>query len=204
MWNRRNLHVWAHVNPFPRRPTGHQYRWSVNVWAGIIGSQIVGPIFLPPRLNSGNYLEFIEEHLVDIMDSLPLARRQRTWFQQDGAPAHSSTIVRNRLNELFDNRLISRFCTHAWPPRSPDLTPLDFFLWGRIKDDVFSSECESVEDMTSRIRAAFDKLREECTQDGDLLPRVHEETAWRAQMCEEVRGQHIENRGLRRGRERRN
>ena len=70
MWNRRNLHVWAHVNPFPRRPTGHQYRWSVNVWAGIIGLQIVGPIFLPPRLNSGNYLEFIEDHLVDIMDSL--------------------------------------------------------------------------------------------------------------------------------------
>ena len=67
-----------HVNPFPRRPTGHQYRWFVNVWAGIIGSQIVGPIFLPLRLNSGNYLEFIEEHLVDIMDSLPLARRQRT------------------------------------------------------------------------------------------------------------------------------
>ena len=117
---------------------------------------------------------------------------------------HSSTAVRNRLNELFDNRLISRFCTHAWPPRSPDLTPLDFFLWGRIKGDVFSSECESVEDMTSRIRAAFDKLREECTQDGDLLPRVHKETAWRAQMCEEVRGQHIENRGLRRDRERRN
>ena len=50
----------------------------------------------------------------------------------------------------------------------------------------------------------LDKLREECTQDGDLLPRVHDETAWRTQMCEEVRGQHIGNRGHRRGRERRN
>ena len=24
-----------------------------------------------------------------------------------------------------------------WPPRSPDLTPCDFLLWGYVNDDVF-------------------------------------------------------------------
>ena len=26
---------------------------------------------------------------------------------------------------------------HSEPPRSPDLTPCDFFLWGYVKDHVF-------------------------------------------------------------------
>lgn len=24
-----------------------------------------------------------------------------------------------------------------WPPRSPDISPLDFFLWGYVKDIVY-------------------------------------------------------------------
>jgi hypothetical protein len=29
------------------------------------------------------------------------------------------------------------FALFAWPPRSPDLTPCDFFLWGYVKDRVY-------------------------------------------------------------------
>jgi hypothetical protein len=48
------------------------------------------------------------------------------WFQQDGATAHTAKKSMKILNEIFGERVISR---NLRPPRSPDLTPLDFYLW---------------------------------------------------------------------------
>jgi hypothetical protein len=61
----------------------------------------------------------------------------RIHFQQDGAPPHYVEEVREYLNTRFPGRWIGRSAPIAWPPRSPDLTPLDIFLWGFIKDRVF-------------------------------------------------------------------
>ena len=59
-------------------------------------------------------------------------------FQQDGAPPHFSKAARNLLSsELPDTRIISRGFPQAWPPRSPDLSPLDYYLWGTMKSRVF-------------------------------------------------------------------
>ena len=196
MFNRRNAHIWSHVNPFSIRQTGFQHRWSINVWAGIFGNQIYGPIFLPRRLNGAAYLELINEHIVDIMDSVPLACMRTMWFQHDGAPPHNTRHVTARLNELFGEQWLGRFGPHVWPPRSPDLTPMDFWLWGRIKDEVFRDVCDNVDDMRNRICAAFDNLRQQCLQDNGLLQRVRLEVAWRAQLCIQENGSHIERRGL--------
>ena len=52
---------------------------------------------------------------------------------QDGAPLHWSAIVRDWLSEKLPNRGIGRDAdtdlNTKWSPRSPDLTPCDFFLW---------------------------------------------------------------------------
>jgi len=48
-------------------------------------------------------------------------------FQHDGAPAHNSHIVRDYLNAQLQNRWLGTYGPIEWPPRSPDLTPLDFF-----------------------------------------------------------------------------
>jgi hypothetical protein len=34
------------------------------------------------------------------------------------------------LRLVFDDRVIS---SGLWPPRSPDMTPCDVYLWGRLK-----------------------------------------------------------------------
>ena len=52
------------------------------------------------------------------------------WFQQDGATAHTAGEVMAWLNVRFSRRLISHRSEFQWPPRSPDLSPLDFYLWG--------------------------------------------------------------------------
>lgn len=55
------------------------------------------------------------------------------WFQQDGAPAHYHHQVRQYLDNWMGNRWIGRRGPVAWPARSPDLTPLDFFSVGLRK-----------------------------------------------------------------------
>ncbi|GFV89847.1 putative transposable element [Trichonephila clavipes] len=53
---------------------------------------------------------------------------QELWFQQDGATCHTASATIDLLKDMFGDRLISRFGPVNWPPRSCDLTPLDYFL----------------------------------------------------------------------------
>lgn len=191
MWNRRNAHIWAEGNPRASQETGHQVRWSVNVWGGIYNDRILGPVFLPHRMDGASYLDFLNNGLVDIIDrTIPLADYHRMWFQQDGAPPHVSRPVRQRLEELFHDRWIGRMGPNEWPPRSPDLTPLDFFLWGYVKERVFNRPCDSQEEMKRRILDVFRKLREEGGP--EMLARVHEETLRRAELCVDLDGAQFE------------
>ena len=60
----------------------------------------------------------------------------RVWWAQDGTPAHRRIVVMERLQQLFLDRIISLGRDHEWPPKSPDLTPLEFFVWGYLKSKV--------------------------------------------------------------------
>jgi hypothetical protein len=51
----------------------------------------------------------------------------------DGAPGHFSRAVRYVLNNTHHDRWIGRGGSTAWPPRSADLNPLDFWVWGHLK-----------------------------------------------------------------------
>ncbi|GFT10696.1 uncharacterized protein TNCV_1943941 [Trichonephila clavipes] len=55
---------------------------------------------------------------------------QELWFQQDGATCHTARATIDLLKDTFGDHPISRFGPVNWPPRSCDLTPLDYFLWG--------------------------------------------------------------------------
>jgi hypothetical protein len=55
------------------------------------------------------------------------------WFQHDGTPPHFSRRAREILDQQYPDRWIGRGGPRNWPARSPDLNPLDFFLWGHVK-----------------------------------------------------------------------
>ncbi len=80
----------------------------MNVWAGIVNDFLIGPYLLPTRLNGESYLIFLEQVLPDMLNDVPIAIRNRMWFQHDGAPAHFSTDVRTYLNATFEARWIRR------------------------------------------------------------------------------------------------
>jgi len=46
----------------------------------------------------------------------------------DGALPHFSRISRDFLNQTYGDRWIGRGGLTLWPPRSPDLNPIDFYL----------------------------------------------------------------------------
>lgn len=92
--NFHNQHVWAHENPHAIRPRNFQVEFSVNVWLGIYGNKLIGPYFLPDRVNGEIFLQFLINEYVNMWEEVPLRSRLVAWFQLDGCPAHYHRDVR--------------------------------------------------------------------------------------------------------------
>lgn len=58
--NPQNARIWAYRNPHAMVQWFNQGRFVINVWAGIIGNNIVGPIYLPSRLTSSAYVRYLK------------------------------------------------------------------------------------------------------------------------------------------------
>jgi hypothetical protein len=74
---------------------------------------------------------------------------------QDGATAHTATYSVNVLNEVFENRLRSRW---LWLARSPDLKLCDFYLWGNLKDKVYSNNPHTMVKLKQSIRETISSI----------------------------------------------
>ena len=73
--------------------------------------------------------------------------RTRHWFQQDGATPHTAKQTLTWLEDRFHGRIISLKTEQPWPPHSPDLNPPDFFLWGYLKDRVYTSKPWTIQEL---------------------------------------------------------
>jgi hypothetical protein len=181
--NHRNTVVWAEENPYLTR---EHLRASpkVNVWAAVHSGGILGPYFFQePTVNSRNYLQMLQNF---VAEELPLNIVLNGYFQQDGVPPHYATIVRGFLDETFKDRWIGRAGPIQWPPHSPDLTPCDFWLWGMVKNRVYSSPVQSMEELKERIRQTISDIPVE------MCARAVEATFDRFQTCIEHNGEQVE------------
>ncbi|GFY36389.1 putative LOC100569746 [Trichonephila clavipes] len=84
---------------------------------------------------------------------------QELWFQQDGATCHTARATIDLLKDTFGDRLISRFGPVNWPPRSCDLTPLDYFLWGYVKSLVYADKPQTLDHLEDNIRRVIADIR---------------------------------------------
>ncbi|XP_066153268.1 uncharacterized protein [Euwallacea fornicatus] len=185
--NLHNSHYWSEKNPRWMREVDHQYRWTLNVWCGIVEGKIIGPYFFEQPLNGERYMEFLSDFLPTLLDNVTLRTRQTMWLQHDGCPVHYHRHVRRFLDEKFPFRWIGRGSIFPWPPRSPDLTCLDFYFWGRIKDLVYKESPTTKNNMKVRIKNAILSLSkheiERCVN--STLPRIRR--------CIERDGKHFEH-----------
>lgn len=94
-----------------------------------------------------------------------------------------------RALPLTSSRWIGRGGPVAWPARSPDLTPLDFYLWGDVKRRVYATEFQTRTDLINRIRSAFEIIK----NDTFILNRLHNNLRKRAALCITRNGEHFEH-----------
>lgn len=191
--NRQNCRYWSRENPHWMMEANTQYPRKVNVWAGIINNQIIGPYFFNETLNGERYLEFLNNFLVPTLKRLfpdndnPDQIDRNIWYQQDGAPPHFAVEVRAYLNEVFPNRWIGRRGAIEWPARSPDMTPLDYFLWGYLKSKVYVNRPNNIESLKIKIREEIEHITPETIQD------VVENFQQRLYYCQETNGYQFEH-----------
>ena len=118
---------------------------SLNVWAAINGEgKIVFELF--------EGIQYAEDYKQRLERNFPLMEMDSHWFQHDGASIHTAKIVSTYLNKVCKRRWIGLNSNRLfWPPYSPDLSPLDFFLWGYVKDLVYSNNPETTDDLKEKI-----------------------------------------------------
>jgi hypothetical protein len=83
------------------------------------------------------------------------------WFMHYGAPAHFDRIVRDHLNERFHEQWIGHCGPVSWPSRSPDLTPLDFYLWGHLETVIYATLVNDAGDLWERVQNACQVIRDD-------------------------------------------
>lgn len=185
--NRHNMHRWSDTNPHFLREVDKQHRWKVNVWCGIIGDKIVGPQIFDGTVNAAYFAEFLDTTLPGLLEDLPLETRQTMWMQLDGCPVHSSRIVKEKLSAMFPGRCIGRGMDIEWPPRSPDLTPLDYYLWGRVKDLAYKDKPANRGEMILKILESIRSLN------GHEILKAVGDFRGRILSCVNAEGGHFEN-----------
>lgn len=99
-------------------------------------------------MNGNRYRTMITDYFWPELEDMDLTNM---WFQHDGATSHTAHVTIDLLKSNFDERVISRNGPVDWPPRSCDLTPLDFFLWGYVKSLVYANKPTTLEELRANI-----------------------------------------------------
>jgi hypothetical protein len=63
-------------------------------------------------------------------------------------------LLRINISPPLNDHWLGQGGPMAWPPRSPDLTPLDFFLWGHVKAPIYILPPDSEEDLIACVAEA--------------------------------------------------
>ena len=143
------------------------YSQKIIVWCAMYRHGIIGPYFFTQDVDGPGYLTMLKEFAIPEMQELGILHQ--CLFQQDGCPIHYTKPVISYLTTTFKDRWIGRagVAPITWPVRSPDLTPLDFYLWGYLKQRVYkfknkrnlkSLKCNIQSEVAQIPRSHFDNV----------------------------------------------
>ncbi|GFU70511.1 transposable element Tcb1 transposase [Trichonephila clavipes] len=135
---------------------------KLTVWCALWAGGIIGPYFSKNdeshnvTVNGDQYRAMITIFFIPELNNHDV---QELWFQHDGATCHTARATIDILKDTFGDRLISRFGPVNWPPRSCDLTPLDYFLWGYVKSLVYADEPQTLDHLEDNLRRVIADIR---------------------------------------------
>ena len=140
--NRHNCTYWALENPHFTMEH-HLNLPGVTVWCGMSALGIIGPFFFYQTVSVPVYSNLLMENVGPQIEEM--FGDEGIYFQQDWATSHY-------LDATHPNKWIGRQGSVEFPARSPDLTPMDFFLWGYLKDKVYVAKPATIDDLKNKIR----------------------------------------------------
>ena len=186
--NRQNVHIWGLQNP--QEALEHERdSQKVNVFCALSQTKVCGPFFFAENTVTGvMYLAMLQNWLLPQMSE----DSEDIIFQQDGAPPHWHRDVRRFLNDALPERWIGNvgkedLVLQFWPPRSPDLTPCNFFLWGFVKAVYVPSLPTTLVDLKNCITTAVNSVTQ------NILLRVWKEFSYHLDVTRAARGGHTEH-----------
>ena len=105
------------------------------------------------KINADKYIEKVLEHqMTDLNQTMFI--NEGFVFQQDSAPLHKANLTQQWCNEHLPG-----FIRHdEWPSYSPDLNPMDYFVWGYLQDTINSTMCQNLEELKHRLVVAWGNL----------------------------------------------
>jgi len=89
------------------------------------------------------------------------------------------------IESFFKDMIISK---NLWPPRSPDLTPADFFIRGLLNGKVYKNTPRTIEQPKDVIRQEIQAVN------FDTLRKVSQNLEKRIQVCLDVKGDQFQHR----------
>ena len=97
----------------------------------------------------------------------------------------TTEYYQQEIESFFQDRIISK---NLWPPRSPDLTPADFFLWGLLKSKVYKNAPHTIEQLKDAICQEIQAVNV------DTLGKVFQNLEKSIQVCLNVKGDKFQHR----------
>ncbi|GFT53480.1 DUF4817 domain-containing protein [Trichonephila clavipes] len=173
IWSEANLQVYVETPLHPEKRTA----WCA-LWAG----GIIGPYFFKNdeghnvTVNGDRYRAMINNFFIPELNNHDV---QELWFQQDGATCHTACATIDLLKDTFGDRLISRFRPVNWPPRSCDLTPLDYFLWGYVKSLVYADKPQTLDHLEDKFAVLLPIYGHKCWKKSSKIG-LHPSQPWQS------------------------
>jgi hypothetical protein len=179
--NKQNDRIWSESKPSDKieRPLHDD---KVLVWCAISCGRLYGPYFFDTAINQHNYLHMLQNFFWKRHCQVP--EFQKYYFAQDGATPHTASIVQDYLKSKLSARFIDK---EKWPPRSPNLNPCDFFLWGYLKDRVYNPMPDSIDSLKANIEREFKNITK------GMLKSVFDDFEKRLDLVRSLKGGHVEN-----------
>ncbi|GFU92839.1 transposable element Tc3 transposase [Trichonephila clavipes] len=185
--NKQNCRLWSEANPqvYVETPLDPE---KLTVWCALWAGGIIGPYFFKNveghnvTVNGDRYRAMITNFFIAELNNHDV---QEQWFQQDGATCHTARATIDLLKDTFGDHLISRFGPVNWPPRSCDLTPLDYFLWGYVKSLVYADKPQTLDHLEDNIHRVIADIRPQ------MLEKVIENWTFRLDYIRASRGSHM-------------
>jgi hypothetical protein len=178
--NKQNNRVWSKSNPniWVEKPLQDQ---KLLVWCAISAKRIFGPYYFSSAINKDNYSDMLQNFFW--LELRKIRDYKKYFFQQDGAAPHRADIVQEWLQAKFGEQLVSK---EFWPPRSPDLTPCDSFLWGYLKSKVYNPMPKNLDDLQKNIEKEIKNISK------NMLKDVFEKVKNDCRKCISAEGGHFE------------